>query len=109
MKLGRLAKSLAMGVNAKRRAKGLLPRPVCLIYWWNILLFGMSVLKYLPFFLGFGFGFGFWLWYVIFFFCLCHEAQMNVHVSQSFLSCHEHSSSLDNIVIYKVEYCEFMS
>lgn len=31
---------------------------------------------------------------------------MNVHVSQSFLSCHEHSSSLDNIVIDKVEYCE---
>ncbi|XP_077241423.1 GTP-binding family protein [Tasmannia lanceolata] len=28
MKLGRLAKSLAVGVNAKRRAKGLLPRPV---------------------------------------------------------------------------------
>lgn len=28
MKLGRLAKSLASGVNAKRRAKGLLPRPV---------------------------------------------------------------------------------
>ncbi|XP_039013850.1 DAR GTPase 3, chloroplastic isoform X2 [Hibiscus syriacus] len=28
MKLGRLAKSLAEGVNVKRRAKGLLPRPV---------------------------------------------------------------------------------
>lgn len=28
MKLGRLAKSLATGVNLKRRAKGLLPRPV---------------------------------------------------------------------------------
>lgn len=28
MKLGRLAKSLASGVNVKRRAKGLLPRPV---------------------------------------------------------------------------------
>lgn len=28
MKLGRLAKSLAAGVNVKRRAKGLLPRPV---------------------------------------------------------------------------------
>ncbi|XP_058091238.1 DAR GTPase 3, chloroplastic [Magnolia sinica] len=28
MKLGRLAKSLAIGVNVKRRAKGLLPRPV---------------------------------------------------------------------------------
>lgn len=28
MKLGRLAKSLAADVNVKRRAKGLLPRPV---------------------------------------------------------------------------------
>lgn len=28
MKLGRLAKSLAVGVNVKRIAKGLLPRPV---------------------------------------------------------------------------------
>ncbi|XP_068663761.1 DAR GTPase 3, chloroplastic isoform X2 [Aristolochia californica] len=28
LKLGRLAKSLALGVNAKRRTKGLLPRPV---------------------------------------------------------------------------------
>lgn len=28
MKLSRLAKSLATGVNVKRRAKGLLPRPV---------------------------------------------------------------------------------
>ncbi|KAJ0973217.1 hypothetical protein J5N97_021176 [Dioscorea zingiberensis] len=28
MKLGRLAKSMAIGVNTKRRAKGLLPRPV---------------------------------------------------------------------------------
>lgn len=28
MKLGRLAKSLAVGVNVKRRAKGLLPRAV---------------------------------------------------------------------------------
>lgn len=28
MKLGRLAKSLAVTVNTKRRAKGLLPRPV---------------------------------------------------------------------------------
>ncbi|RRT32463.1 hypothetical protein B296_00050625, partial [Ensete ventricosum] len=28
MKLGRLAKSLAVSVNTKRRAKGLLPRPV---------------------------------------------------------------------------------
>lgn len=28
MKLGRLAKSMAVGVNVKRRAKGLLPRPV---------------------------------------------------------------------------------
>ncbi|KAH7671141.1 GTP-binding protein ribosome biogenesis protein [Dioscorea alata] len=28
MKLGRLAKSMAIGVNVKRRAKGLLPRPV---------------------------------------------------------------------------------
>ncbi|KAK9167700.1 hypothetical protein Scep_002891 [Stephania cephalantha] len=28
LKLGRLAKSLATGVNAKRRAKGLLPRPI---------------------------------------------------------------------------------
>jgi mitochondrial GTPase 1 len=28
MKLGRLAKELAGGVNVKRRAKGLLPRPV---------------------------------------------------------------------------------
>lgn len=28
MKLSRLAKSLAAGVNVKRRAKGLLPRPV---------------------------------------------------------------------------------
>lgn len=28
MKLGRLAKALAAGVNVKRRAKGLLPRPV---------------------------------------------------------------------------------
>lgn len=29
MKLSRLAKSLAADVNVKRRAKGLLPRPVC--------------------------------------------------------------------------------
>lgn len=28
MKLGRLAKSLAVDVNVKRRSKGLLPRPV---------------------------------------------------------------------------------
>lgn len=28
MKLGRLAKSLAVDVNSKRRSKGLLPRPV---------------------------------------------------------------------------------
>lgn len=29
MKLSRLAKTLASDVNVKRRAKGLLPRPVC--------------------------------------------------------------------------------
>lgn len=29
LKMGRLAKTLAAGVNIKRKAKGLLPRPVC--------------------------------------------------------------------------------
>lgn len=35
MKLGRLAKELAADVNVKRRAKGLLPRPVgsCASVW----------------------------------------------------------------------------
>lgn len=51
MKLGRLAKALASGVNVKRRDKGLLPRPVSFpkhlntgadCYW--VLLFSLNFL-----------------------------------------------------------------
>lgn len=44
MKLGRLAKSLASDVNVKRRAKGLLPRPV-LFFPFFILLESMQFMK----------------------------------------------------------------
>lgn len=35
MKIGRLAKTLAAGVNVKRRAKGLLPRAVITLFDWK--------------------------------------------------------------------------
>lgn len=38
LKLGRLAKSMAVGVNAKRRTKGLLPRAVWFLHFLNSIL-----------------------------------------------------------------------
>lgn len=71
MKLGRLAKSVAAEVNVKRRARGLLPRPVSsTIRQIQIITFRFEIrFLYLSFFLFEGAGWNNWLskcWKVIF-------------------------------------------